>query len=296
MKKKLIILTLSLILLLTACNLVIAYDISEVNLDLGLYKDYRIVYINDLHLQAQTEELDPEKADFMTSRISEFSFEGLTTEMRIANLSEAINKVSPDLVVLGGDILDFCSEKNCELLKEALSKLDAPYIYIRSDHDVEPYWLADKDHNKCNELQNGICDNSPIIYYDLDEVIVMGINFSQNNISESAVLTAKEIFSKGKPVIVATHVPFDTLEDASLQAFSAEKRDGRLLYWGDGTEYVPDGNTREFMDMIYAADSPVAAVFAAHIHDEWEGNISDNAIEHIFAPCYKGRIGVINVH
>lgn len=278
---------------LTACGLIVNYNIDEVELNLGLQKEYKIVFVNDLHMQVNSDEIEKEQKDFMTQRIGEFSYNGMTTYENWQSIPRAISKLDADFVIFGGDILDFCSEANAEALKDGFSQLKTPYMYLRSDHDVEPYWLSDTNAEKCMNLQNNVADNSSVLWQDLGEVIVLGINNSHNNISEEALEIIKNVFAMGKPVIVATHIPFDQSEGTELKEFSERVRDGRHLYWGVEGEKYPNEYTQEFMSMIYAEESPVIAVLAGHLHDGWEGTISNNTIEHIFGPCYKGNIGVV---
>ena len=49
------------------------------------------------------------------------------------------------------------------------------------------------------------------------------------------------------------------------------------------------------MDLIYAEDSPVKEVLAGHLHFTWDGQLTENTKEHVFAPAYPGNIGVVRV-
>lgn len=287
------ILSVSFLFILSGCNFFVSYNSDETEIQIGIGKEYKIVFVNDLHMQINTDEIAEDQKELISARIKDFSFDGLSTEDSWRCIPQVINRMDADFVIFGGDILDYCSEANAEALKKGLSELDVPYMYLRSDHDVEPYWLKDVDLARCTELQNGIAKNDAIMWEDLGEIIILGINYSQNNISEEALNIAKTVFEMEKPIIVATHIPFDQAEEIELKEFSEEVRDGRHLYWGIEGEKYPNENTMELMNMIYSEDSPVVAVLAGHLHERWEGILSNNTIEHVFAPCYKGNIGVV---
>ncbi len=303
MSKKLFSVIIFIFLFLTACSGKSSdfesqgYTIDEVNLNIESITDsYKIVVVNDLHLQVNNDEVAEENSEFMDNRIAEFSSIDTTTHEKLLELPEAINDIDADLVIFAGDMIDFCSKANTDALSGCFQKLTTDYIYLRSDHDLEPYWLKVSDYADCNLRQSEICDNSRILIYDLGSVIVLGFNMSQNNIDSESLEKVKDVFSLNKPVIVATHVPFDSSVSDDLKLYSEEVRNGRHLYWGYDAEYFPNAETQEFLNLIYADDSPVVYVIGAHLHSKWDGLISQKITEHIFAPCYMGNIGIININ
>jgi hypothetical protein len=46
---------------------------------------------------------------------------------------------------------------------------------------------------------------------------------------------------------------------------------------------------------MYGADSNVVQILAAHMHASWDGVVANNLKEHIFAPSFEGRIGIIHI-
>ncbi len=271
------------------------YTVDEVNLEVGLKKPVRLIVVNDLHLQINNDEIAPDQKEFMTNRVQEFTTDGLTTEKRWKKLPALINKEEADYVLFVGDMLDFNSEATTSALREGVEKFNKPLLYVRADHDIENYWQPANDWVKSMERQAAISDNSALIVAELEEIILMGVNYSQNDITEETLEQIKDVMGRGKPVIVVMHIPIGQDEGTELQARSEEVRGGRHLYIGHGGEKEPNAYTAAFIDMIYADDSPVVAVLTGHLHAKWEGNVSKNAIEHIFAPCYMNNIGIVNI-
>lgn len=270
------------------------YNVDYVTLDVGIEKPVRIVVINDLHLQINNEEISEENREFMTSRVNEFSTGGLTTEKRWERLPKLINKTEADYVAFIGDIADFNSEATTSALKEGYSKLNKPFMYLRADHDFEGYWQPSTDYSTLVARQADICDFNDVYVDELEEIVLVGINMSQNNISDEACQKVKKAMEIGKPVIILTHVPIAQMDGEELRTFSEQVRDGRRLYWGHGA-MEPSATTESFLNVIYAEDSPVVAVLAAHLHDSVEVFINENVVEHVFAPCYKGNIGIVTI-
>ena len=92
---------------------------------------------------------------------------------------------------------------------------------------------------------------------------------------------------KNKPVVVITHVPYDSPVDGSLREASYANRNNYNM-WGVGDRYEPDENTAAFMELLYDENSPVVAVIAAHLHFPYEVNLSSKVKEYICAPSYEG--------
>ena len=271
------------------------YTIDEVNLEVGLKKPVRLIVINDLHLQINNDEIAADQKEFMTERVKEFTYDGLSTEKRWKKLPKLINDVDADYVLFAGDILDFNSEATTAALKNGLDKLNKPYMYVRADHDMECYWLSNVVPWDAADRQTAICDNDSLQVKDLGEIIIMGVNFTQNDISEGTLDRIKEVMAMGKPVVVLTHIPIGQWQGTELQSRSEEVRNGRRLYWAPGADKEPNSTTAEYISLIYAEDSPVVAVLAGHLHAKWEGQVSPNAVEHIFAPCFSSNVGIVNI-
>lgn len=270
------------------------YNIDYVTLEAGIEKPVRLVVVNDLHLQINNEEISEENREFMTARVNEFATGGVTTEKRWERLPKLINKTEADYVAFIGDIADFNSIATTEALKKGFSELNKPYMYLRADHDIEAYWQNSADYTTLLTRQAEICDFKEVFVEELDEIVLVGINMSQNNISEDTYLVVKEAMEIGKPVIILTHVPVAQMEGGELQSFSEQVRDGRRLYWGHGA-MEPSPATECLLNDIYAEDSPVVAVLAAHIHGSIEVFVNENVVEHVFAPCYLGNIGIVTI-
>lgn len=269
-----------------------------------LEREYNIAFVNDLHLITDSKPGDvlEENLPRVRERYENLSVtsEGLHAEELWPEVIKFLNYHDFDAVIFGGDMLDYCSHSNMDALMEGFDNLKYPkekVLYLRSDHDYGGWYggstFTDMDGFIAQaELWDGDQDEEWIAF---DEFLIVGVNKSYQNLSDERLKFLMEKLNAGKPVIVATHVPFYSEEDESLEKKSMEVRN-RIYYWNQkDSSYCPDQNTQKLIDCMYGEDSNVVQILAAHLHAAWDGNVTDDIREHIFAPTYEGRIGVIHV-
>jgi len=300
MKKTVISVLAILMMLLSGCSLQnskVNFKQEEVNIHIdGIEGSYKLVFVNDMHIQVNNDEISVDSKDYIEARIGTFSADGTSTLEKWKEVPDMINSINPDFVAFGGDMVDFCSDANIKALSDGLENIKAPYIYVRSDHDTEPYWLANQDKEECTDRQNLVAENSDVLVYDLGELIILGVNNSNKEMSEETYTQIKRVMEIGKPVIIVTHVPVEPSEGDELKTFSETNRDGQHIYLGYTGDRMPTYTERYYLSEIYDDNSPVVAVLAAHMHKSWEGKVSGNAIEHIFTPTFEGSIGIVNIN
>ena len=262
----------------------------------GLEKEYTFLWLSDLHIITENDEIAAEDQETVAGRRESFkNAAGMYSDEFWMQLSEALDAWSADALFFGGDMIDHAANANIACLKEGLDKLGTPYLYVRADHDYAPYYCAVKDEAAVAGLHAEIDGYKEISLIEFEDLCLVGINDSTRPISATVLQEMKDICAKGKPVILITHVPYNSLCDTSLEEESKAVWDGRALVWGENCTYAPDGITQEFMDLIYAEDSMVKEVLAGHLHFTWDGQLTENAGEHVFAPAYLGNIGVVKV-
>lgn len=291
MKKiRLLIVCFAVLLLLPACRKTETTNEIVIKIK-GLDREYDYFLLNDMHIFIGDDEVTPEYNELVASRINEFTYENLASsqnlDLWLSNLGKGY-----DGVILNADILDQLSAANLSHLKKVLSNVKVPYMYLRSDHDVATDWttLSEAQRGEIDIINNEMGLNDEIYTFEENHFIIIGINMSWLNISESALNRIKDLFSKGKPVIIVTHVPYDSKVSDEISNISKEMKGGRVLLWGTGPEnyYYPDSNMREYLDMVYSDSSPVVAVIGAHLHTDLSTMLTDTIPEYIISPGYSG--------
>ena len=266
----------------------------EVTVDLeGIEKPVKILWLSDLHIVTLSKTLPKGYRKDVKARIQ---FSQNSADKWEKNWPDYINSSGADLVVFGGDMIDFASKENTLILRDGLDKLTIPYIYLRCDHDKMPSYISEQEAEATAQIRDNLCDNSDMITYEFENFIVVGWNWSSDDITDNGLEKMRNICSQGKPILLMTHVPIAPVSDTSLSDRSREIFDGRSLLWGYNDDYYwPEFNTRQFLDIVYADDSPIAEVFCGHLHFSWDGYITDTVKEHVFSPALEESCGIITV-
>lgn len=256
----------------------------------GLSRDYEFIVVNDLHLIVPNEEVGQEYTSLVESRMPEFTDkDGKKSSEIWMDMAKQIDNENADLVIFAGDMIDYVSTSNVDLLKRGMNTIDEPILYIRSDHDYSRHYTGEAlSQEDALQLQLSLTDDPDVWTVEYDDMLILGINKSFENISKEMLKEIQEAFKKKKPILIVTHVPYDSPVDKSLRAASFS---GRGIYnlWGLGNRYVPDENTTMLMEMIYDKDSPVVAVIAAHLHFPYQTPLSDHVQEYVCVPSYTGE-------
>ena len=278
-------------------------DLKEdcIELDLPeITQEYELLFISDMHIQA----LDDMVSEDNVTTVKDRYYNLFHTDKQLHSadnwmiLSSALDYYEADGIVFGGDIMDFVSQTNIDLLKKGLSKLDTPYMYLRADHDLGTWYsgftLDAQDAYYMHEQVNAYEDVYVMEYPDF---YVLGWNNSTDRMTEAGLQVAKDIWDDGKPIVLATHVPLNSIVDNSLFEASANvDPQGRSKLWGMNCLYYPEGSTLEFLGMVYAEDSPVAAVLSGHLHFKHTVQLTEGITEYVFAPAFEGRIARVRIY
>lgn len=252
----------------------------------GLSKTYKIAWVSDAHVQ------DPNDSD--TNR-----FEGKTINQINAAWDNSINSIvngGYDAAIFGGDLMDYYSPNTSAIIKRGFDKLQNAgipwmYIYGTSDHD--------RNNSKGDSIDESIYNSgSPSDYIDLGDIAIVGLNDSANSSTSAADSIISKIENAGKPVIVATHVPFDSQDNnvrkdiAKPQTQGGRGQDYLWTPGGSRWDLSSNSSMNNFAEKLLYQESNVKLVLAGHIHvmsSSYElSNTKKGAKEHIFQGNYRG--------
>ena len=282
------------------------FHIEEVTLALdGVTREHNIAWVSDLHLISDHEagdllgDVHAEYLDAINKRYEGLAVtdDGIHAEELWPEIIKYLNYNAFDGVIFGGDMMDYCSNSNIAIIKEGLDGLRIPYIYIRADHDYGAYYggvcFTEEETRALHQTIDG--DEMANKFWDRNEFMVLGIDNSTKDIPDYYVNMVADVYTRERPVIMATHVPYESKIDNSLAEFSMQVRN-TIYYWSDVSErFHPNDNTRRYLDMIYQEDTVVAQVLAGHLHASWDGMLTQQVPQHIFGPAFGGNIGWIHI-
>lgn len=106
--------------------------------------------------------------------------------------------------------------------------------------------------------------NTIIQRLDIGELTVVAVDNSTGQVCGEALDSYREILAEGRPTIVLVHVPFLTQSvlTKAREVWSSPVVIGGGNYGG----IYPNEESTAFIEMTTAADSPVEAVLAGHVH------------------------------
>ncbi len=200
---------------------------------------------------------------------------GKVASRTFANLMDAANEGNADLTIFAGDITDSAMYASIEFVEKQVGRLEMPYLYITGNHDFEygdEYFSKKAYRDYFPRLQNLTGTAQQYVVKEYEDLVVAGINDKNNQFSKGAVRALLPYLEPGsKPVILVMHVPLQPQDpDSPLQQQAdqvwglSEKGRCRVLLGEDACK--PNKTTQKLLDAVFAKDSPVAAVFAGHIH------------------------------
>ena len=270
----------------------------------GLSRPYKFMHVTDVHIAtAYPDESEEMQAEAELRGGQYFPpFGGFSAGSRFPYFFKEAASIGCDGVLLTGDICDFPSRSNRDILRNGLTNSSVPAVYCLGNHD----WTFLHDYHCAAHARQYLPEYLPIVNYsspaavngsvfwklaDFGEFLIFAFDNGCDRISPSTLEAFRRVLSTTvKPLIVMCHVPFYS---PTLQA-PTEKYWGRDILLG-GTLIRADEPTREFIDLLKAPSSPVCAVVAGHIHFNHEDMLSDKLVQFTTRDGYKGDYGIIEI-
>ena len=180
-------------------------------------KAFKVMFISDCHITIEDKRGKPyyEYAKRMGGTAvnpENYGKSNSRDTILLASLDRA-KEVQVDLVLLGGDIINFPSKASVELVKEIMDKSGLPWRYISGNHD----WHYEGKKGTSFELREKWLQESIAPLYQganplYASYVVNGINFimiddSTFEITEDQLSFFKKEIARGLPIILTMHIP-----------------------------------------------------------------------------------------
>lgn len=271
--------------------------ITEETLEIeGITKEYTFLYVTDTHMVVP-DEADSDKVEaYADLRFDEFqNEEDVSSAQQFGMWIDYVNEQQADALLLGGDIIDFPSFANVEYLEEQLEKLKVPYLYALGNHDWTFPWEYMTEYGENTYLpmlEPYMQSDSAIHELEFEDLILVAVDNSANQIEPEAMEEYREILKKGKPVIVMLHVPL--LTQSVLTKAKETWSGGVVLGGGNYGGIYPNEISTQFIEYTTAKDSPVAAVLAGHVHFYDKDMLNEKIVQIVGDAGYKGE--AVRIH
>lgn len=272
----------------------------EVTLQMdNITHEYKIAWISDLHMMQPNEpninnEWYTNHSTTFTQRNNSFN----NSYNILPKIVECLNGNDFDAIVFGGDIMDNYSEANFNYLKEQINKITNKNImFLVADHDYLTEMTTNTGVNKEASSLGVSGDIKQItIGKDGDAISLVGQNYSNEKISDSAVNNISNQLNKASNSLFFTHVPVESKTQASqMQTWSRNVHNNQVYYWSkqatsSGYNDVPSN----YLNTLYDSKS-LKGVFAGHVHASGDFELNTGIKQHIFNASYNNNIGVITI-
>jgi 2',3'-cyclic-nucleotide 2'-phosphodiesterase (5'-nucleotidase family) len=176
---------------------------------------------------------------------------------------ELAKERKPDLLVLGGDIINYPSELLVKTVMNLLNQTGIPWIYTAGNHD----WYYPDEPGEKEELRkkwiekrllplyqgtNPMCHS--LIWKDIN---IVAIDNSTNTINEEQLNFYKKQMDKPHPIALFTHIPL--------------RMPGMMMRRKNNTVENPpvrkeDPSSVKFRELVMQT-SQLAGIFAGHTHE-----------------------------
>ncbi|MCR4896278.1 MAG: metallophosphoesterase [Lachnospiraceae bacterium] len=249
--------------------------LQEVVIDVPeITKEREVIFLADTHISL-CDKRDGDLMEKAAARYEEMTDPaGRGADDTFRAWMEYVSAENPDLLILGGDIIDSAMYASIDFLGEQLHTLSCPYLYLMGNHDFEygsEYYSA-KAFSEYLPRLSGLSDaREGYQILDCGDFLVFAADDYGNRYSQQAYEAFESIRDAGKPVLAVTHVPIEPLTEdtslleASIAAWGASP-DGRskVLLGRDG---IPmDDPTVNLINSLLGEGSPVVHILAGHAH------------------------------
>ncbi|MBE6570591.1 MAG: hypothetical protein E7658_10335 [Ruminococcaceae bacterium] len=247
----------------------------------SLKNEYHFWHFSDAHIAHAYPEDTDEAHALAQKQAARWAMDGKpSSDVFLEVLAEA-KKNHASLLLMAGDCVDYYSDSNIRFLTENLEKTEIPVLYVYGNHEGASYVKDLGDPKQFYPCYAGLMGETPDFQVkDFGEFLLIAVDNSAHNISEEQFVKLTEQFTKGVPVILVMHIPLSTI---AIMPDMEAKWGKNPTYFMLGTEAEPE-MTREFCRLVTAEDSPVAAIFAGHVHFMHAGEFSPGRMQYTSAP------------
>ena len=278
----------------------------------GLQQDYEVWVMSDLHMTLVNEDESDEIIQYAKERAPVFTNEaGVSSDAILSAFVKEANEKQPDLILFGGDILDFPSEANLAFLQENLDALTVPYVFAMGNHDWTFPWeyMTPEGSEKYRPLFDGYLfnhfadvssmtvlaamGNSYAGLIELSDMVVLAIDNSSNQVAAEALELVGMAYEKEKPIVLLQHVPFSTenLIAEAAKSWGNPVTLGMQVHGG----IAPNEASTDLWYKTHDEESPIKAVLAGHIHFPYQEGLSDTTVQLVSDAAFKGSVMQVNL-
>lgn len=256
-------------------------------LNIGLKQEYKIIHFSDVHAVTYNE-TDPEEVKvealkgediwykqrtWFADKAHEYHDEShmIPSKECLINLVKYTNKERPIAVVMTGDIIDYYSEANYDLLLEQCGEIKYPFVFSCGNHETPVERFVDITNDK-----------KGFTVLDCNEFKIVSLDNSTKKINRYTLNNLKEELEEDKPIIISMHIPISTKWNQE----EMKMYDPYFVIYDNDT----DKTTKELIDLLIN-DDRIKAILCGHVHGHSESCFAPNKPQYCAS---SGLIGLVN--
>ncbi len=271
--------------------------------DPRIHHPVRILHITDSHISIDVDEGD--YAENASRMYNAFKDRNTLTSFE-HQLAVAVDE-DVDLILLGGDQVNYPSEKAVAVLVERLEATGKPWIYTAGNHDWHYEGLPDHGPVLREQWRRPLIPlyagrNPHTSSIDIKGLRIVAIDNSTFQVDDDQLAFFDDQTADDTPVLLLAHIPLSVGDlrerekpvcgdprwgwDADTN-FETERRDR----WPKGGNLL---STETFVRRVIEAPSLVATL-CGHIHEERVDTINDRVSQYVTAPGFQGACRLVTV-
>ena len=266
----------------------------KIKLQVGATQPFKAVHVSDSHFCLVDDRENERKKNLAASRLKHFGdgVKRFDAAMALAQKNDA-------LFLHTGDLIDFTSEKNCEVVN---AKFAGTYSFVSAGNHEFSQYVGEAKEDEPYKAQS--FDRIQKAYPNdlkLASKVVNGVNFVAFDdvyyyVTPQVFKAFQAEVEKGLPIVALCHVPLYTPELFEV----ANGKNSKCAYLtgvpeelmknfdpGRREQQKPDATTVEFLAWL-REQSLLKAVLCGHLHYYWQGAFSKTATQCVVGANYAG--------
>ncbi|MCQ6562946.1 metallophosphoesterase family protein [Paenibacillus mendelii] len=261
----------------------------------GLKRELKLLHVTDSHF-AEADNRDEERIVADAERFRQV-YGGRAMEYFQQAIRHS-NEWKADCTIFTGDIVQFPSFRNMELMEEQFGQLTSPYLYTLGNHD----WLF-THHHPNDELRssfyplfNCVTGGNPSYgMIELEGVKLIILDDSNYQVNDAQLQFVRDQLAEGIPTLLFFHIPLyvPTLADKTLEVW----RDPIMVNapgWDPAARdrwglREADASTQQFHQMLTEGEYPnAAAIFCGHLHFPHRDAFAEGRYQYVTKAGFEG--------
>lgn len=260
-------------------------SIAKVHVDAGARSPFSVLHISDTHFTDAYPHEDKWKQQLKKARTQTFG--GRQEEAFSDSIAWA--KANCDYLLHTGDIIDWLSQKNLDLVKQYFGENMFGAV---GNHEYSPYMWLDREANANTsrtdiraELKKYFPFDIPFASQEINGVNFVSIDDSDARVTPEQVERFKKEVDKGLPIVIIKHIPFYTdyiwRQNAKFWKYGSKFRSAAAPdFTGDALTQRNDPTTRDFIAYLKTVPQ-LKAILAGHLHITVQDRFSPTAMEYV---------------